>query len=155
METTNWINPSLVWFSIGFVLILMEFGLPSIVALFFGIGAWTVAILCLFFDLPLDIQFIVFITVSIITLIFLRKHFKKLYQGSMDKSKFGPDELEEFIGHKAQVVKEITPDLQGKVEFNGTQWKAESDEEIKVSAIVEIIEKNNLTLKVKSLKKEN
>ena len=72
----------------------------------------------------------------------------------MDKSKFGPDELEEFIGHKAKVIKEIAPNKPGKVEFHGTQWSAESSEKITTGEMIEIIEKNNLTLIVKSLKKE-
>jgi len=156
METwADWLNPPVIWFIVGFVLILLEFGIPGLITLFFGIGAWIVAILCLFIDMSIDIQLIIFIIVSVISLIFLRKHFKKLYRGKMDKSKFGPDELEEFIGHKAKATNEIAPNHPGKVEFHGTQWSAESNEEIKKGEIVEIIEKNNLTFIVKSLKKED
>lgn len=72
----------------------------------------------------------------------------------MDKSKFGPDELEEFIGHKAKTISEITPDRPGKVEFHGTQWNAESKDKISKGELVEIIEKKNLTFIVKSIKKE-
>lgn len=155
METwAEWLNPPIIWFIVGLVLILLEFGIPGLITIFFGIGAWIVAILCLFIDMPINVQLLIFIAISIISLAFLRNQFKKLFEGTMDKSKFGPDELEEFIGHKAEVISEITPDHSGKVEFHGTSWKAESDEKISVSEIVEIIEKRNLTLIVKSLKKE-
>jgi membrane protein implicated in regulation of membrane protease activity len=155
METwADWLNPPVVWFIIGFILILLEFGIPGLITLFFGIGAWIVAILCLFIDVSIDMQLIIFITISIVSLIFLRQHFKKLFERKMDKSKFGDDELEEFIGYKAEVKKEIAPNKSGKVEFHGTLWKAESDEKIGKSEVVEIIEKKNLTLIVKSLKKE-
>ena len=155
METwADWLNPPVIWFIVGFILILLEFGIPGLITLFFGIGAWIVAVLCLFIDLSIDMQLIIFISISIISLIFLRRHFKKLFEGKMDKSKFGPDELEEFIGHKAEVIKEIAPNKPGKVEFHGTLWNAESADDLKKSEIVKIIAKNNLTLKVKSLKKE-
>jgi membrane protein implicated in regulation of membrane protease activity len=72
----------------------------------------------------------------------------------MDKSKFGPDELDEFIGHKAEVIKEVAPNKPGKVEFNGTSWNAESDEKLNIGDIIIIKRKKNLTLIVKSLKKE-
>ena len=155
METwADWLNPPVIWFVVGFVLIVMEFGIPGLITLFFGIGAWIVAIICLFIDISINMQLLIFILVSITSLVFLRKHFKKLYQGKMDKSKFGPDELEEFVGHKAEVIIEISPGKPGKVEFHGTQWKAESKENIGKSEIVQITEKKNLTLIVKSLKKE-
>ncbi len=155
METwTDWLNPPVIWFIVGFVLILLEFGIPGLITLFFGIGAWIVAILCLFIDMSLNMQLLIFITISIISLIFLRKYFKKLFEGKMDKSKFGSDELEEFVGHKAEVIKEISQNKPGKVEFHGTLWNAESKEKLGKGEIVKILEKKNLTLIVKSLKKE-
>lgn len=155
METTiDWLNPSIIWFVIGFILILMEFATPGLVTLFFGIGAWIVAILILFFDFSVDMQLIIFIAISVISLIFLRKHFKKLFQKKLDKNQFGPDGLEEFIGHQAVVIKEITPKTSGKVEFRGTSWKAVSSEHLKKNTPVKIVKKDNITLVVKSMKKE-
>ena len=62
------------------------------------------------------------------------------------------DLQDEFVGHKAVVKEKIIPGLQGKVEFNGTLWKADADIEIKEGNPVEIIQKENITLKVKLLK---
>jgi membrane protein implicated in regulation of membrane protease activity len=151
---TDWLNPPLFWFIVGFILILLEFGIPGVITIFFGIGAWLVAILTLIIDISLNLQLLIFLLVSILSLVLLRRHFKKFFGGSMDKSKFGPDELDEFIGHKAEVIKEIAPDKPGKVEFNGTSWNAESDEKLNIGDIVVIKRKKNLTLLVKSLKKE-
>ncbi len=155
METfIEWLNPPVIWFIIGFILILMEFGIPGLITLFFGIGAWIVAILTLIIDISINVQLIIFIIISIISLVFLRKHFKKLFQGKLDKNQFKPDGFEEFIGHKGVVIKEITPEMPGKVEFRGTSWKAVSEESLKEKVNVEIIKKDNITLIVKSLKKE-
>jgi len=155
METwADWLNPPVIWFIVGLVLILLEFGIPGLITLFFGIGAWIVAILCLFIDMSFNLQLVIFIIISIVSLILLRKHFKSLFEGKMNKSEFGPDELEEFIGHKAEVIKEIALNKPGKVEFHGTLWNAESKEKLGKGEIVKILEKKNLTLIVKSLKKE-
>lgn len=150
----EWLNPPVVWFIVGFILIILEFGIPGLITLFFGIGAWIVAILTLFIDMSINVQLLIFISISIISLIFLRKHFKKLFQDKLGKDKFGLSELDEFIGHKAVVTIDISPESNGKVEFRGTQWKAESDENLHAGTNVEIVQKDNITLFVKSPKKE-
>ena len=147
----DWLTPELLWFLIGFILIILEFGIPGVITVFFGIGAWLVAFLCLFFNVPLNLQILIFIVGSILPLILLRKWFKQLLEG---RSVVGPvdlDELEEFLGKKVIVTEEITPDRRGRVEFRGSTWKAEAYENIAVGTTVEIVDKNNITLIVKSL----
>ena len=61
------------------------------------------------------------------------------------------DELEEYLGKKVVVTEEITPDRRGRVEFRGSTWKAEAYENLAVGKTVEIVDKNNITLIVKSL----
>lgn len=61
------------------------------------------------------------------------------------------ENLEEFIGQRAVVKERIVPNSRGKVEFHGTDWQAEADEEIAEGTAVEIIGKDNITLKVKAL----
>ena len=39
----DWLTPELIWFLIGLVLIILEFGIPGVVTVFFGIGAWLVS----------------------------------------------------------------------------------------------------------------
>ena len=38
------IDPVIVWFVIGLVLALLEFALPGVILIFFGMGAWIAAI---------------------------------------------------------------------------------------------------------------
>lgn len=147
----EWLTPEIAWFLIGLVLIILEFGIPGIITIFFGIGAWLVALLCLVFNLPLNLQIIIFIIGSIVPLILLRKWFRRLLEG---RSSVGPvdlDELEEYLGKRAVVTEEITPERRGRVEFRGSTWKAEAYENLAVGAMVEIVDKNNITLVVKSL----
>jgi len=150
-SSANWLSPALIWFIIGLIFILIEFGIPGLITVFFGIGAWLVALLCLIFNIPLNLQLFIFLIGSIIPLIFLRKWFKTLIEGRSVASPVNIEELEEFLGKKALVVEEITPDKKGKVEFRGSTWNAEAYETIPKGITVEIIDKSNITLVVKSL----
>jgi membrane protein implicated in regulation of membrane protease activity len=148
----DWLSPELIWFVIGFILIMIEFAVPSLLTVFFGIGAWIVALISLIVPVPLTLQLILFIIGSILPLIFLRKRFQSMLAGrSVAASEVNVTELEEFLGQKAVTVEEITPDKKGRVEFRGSTWTAEAYETIPVGTTVEIVDKNNITLIVKSL----
>ena len=147
----DWLSPEIVWFIIGLVLIIMEFGAPGIMALFFGIGAWLVALLCLVFDISLNLQIIIFIFGSITPLVLLRKWFKRILKMTAGDGPDDLDEIKEFKGKRATVTEKITPEKAGRVEFRGSTWSAESNEVLKVGEDVKIIDKNNITLIVKSL----
>ena len=147
----DWLSPELVWFVLGLILIVLEFGIPGLVTVFFGVGAWVVALLCLLLNIPLNLQIILFIIASIIPLVLLRKWFKALLEGRSNVGPVDIEELEEFLGKKAVVVQKITPEIKGRVEFRGSTWKAEAYETIPVGTSVEIVDKNNITLVVKKL----
>lgn len=152
MDTLNqWLKPQLIWFVVGFILLILEFAIPGVITIFFGIGAWIVAFLCLFLDISLNTQLFIFIISSVLLLIFLRKWFKALFLGQSMTSESEIEELEEFLGKKAIVTRKITPNTKGRVEFHGSTWDAEAYETIPEGTSVEIIDKNNITLVVKSL----
>jgi membrane protein implicated in regulation of membrane protease activity len=75
----SWLKPEIIWFVLGLVLILLEFQIPGVVTVFFGIGAWATAILCLFFPIDLASQLFVFLVVSVLSLVFLRKWLKSYF----------------------------------------------------------------------------
>ncbi len=147
----EWLKPELIWFIIGLIFIILEFSIPGLITVFFGIGAWIVAILSLFLDISLNTQLLIFIFSSVLLLASLRKWFKTLFAGTDAPSQFEAEILDAFLGKKAIVTKEITPNTKGKVEFRGTYWDAEAYETIPEGASVEILDKDNITLIVKSL----
>ena len=55
------LNIPLIWFILGLVLLLGEFVMPGLVIFFFGIGAWVVAILTIFFDISINLQLIIYL----------------------------------------------------------------------------------------------
>ena len=148
---SEWLTPQVIWFIVGLILILLEFMIPGVITVFFGVGAWIVSIFCLIIDIPLILQLIIFLTTSILMLILLRNWLKTIIQGSSSHTSLDMDELEEDLGKKAVVTEKIDPNSNGKVEFNGTSWQAEAYEIIEEGTPVEIVDKNNITLIVKPL----
>jgi len=145
----DWQSPEVIWFVVGLILILLEFALPGLITVFFGIGAWIVALICLVVPIPLNTQLFIFIILSILSLMFLRKWFRNLI-AKRTKDSVETDEDDEFFGHEALVVEKIMPKKLGRVEFRGSTWNAESRETIHPGKSVKIVGKKNITLIVKS-----
>ena len=147
----DFLRPEIIWFLVGLGLLILEFILPGLIIAFFGVGAWIVALVCLITDIGINTQLIIFIISSVLSLLCLRKWLKGVFLGHSGSKQNLKENLEEFIGQKAVVKEKIVPNSGGKVEFHGTNWIAEADEEIAEGAMVQIIGKDNITLKVKSL----
>ena len=86
-----------------------------------------------------------------VLLIVLRKWVTGIFKGYIYQKQDAAQNLEDYIGQRAIVRKKIEIGLGGRVEFHGTEWNAYADTEIPEGKVVEIIGKDNLTLKVKSL----
>jgi membrane protein implicated in regulation of membrane protease activity len=140
-----------VWFLVGLLLLVLELSLPGLIVGFFGIGAWVVAIVCLMTDIGINAQLIIFIVASVLSLLLLRKWVKGVFLGHAGAKQDLTHDLEEFVGQRAVVTEKIVPKAGGKVEFHGSHWEAQADQEIAEGAIVEIVGKDNITFKVKAL----
>ena len=148
----DFLKPELIWFLVGLVLLVFEFIMPGLIIGFFGVGAWIVAIICLlsaYVTGSINTQLIIFIIASVLSLLLLRKWLKGIFIGHVKSKQDMTEDLNEFIGERVVVKEKITPKAGGKVELHGTNWEAEADEEIAAGTVVEIIAKDNLTLKVK------
>jgi membrane protein implicated in regulation of membrane protease activity len=142
-------NAAVIWIIIGFVLFLLEFVLPGLILFFFAVGAWIVAILCLFIDLSINQQLIIFLISSVVTILLLRKWLSKI----LWKRKHSTELLEdEFLGKTAKALTDISPGENGKVDFKGTIWQAGSEDTIEKGENVIIIGNESILLLVKSTK---
>jgi len=144
-------NPILLWFLVGLGMFLLELVSPGFFILFFGLGAWIVAIVCYFLAISLNAQLFLFIVASLVSLVLLRRWLQGFLKGFVKAEQDLNQEMDDFVGHKAVVIERIEPRKSGKVEFNGTPWQAESSETIEKEETVKIISKNNLVLQVKKL----
>ncbi len=145
------LKPEVIWCLVGLVLLLLEFALPGLIIFFFGLGAWVVAAVCLFADIGINAQLIIFIVSSVVLLIVLRRWLKGIFTGHIGSKQDMREDLKEYVGERVVVKVKIEPNLPGKVELHGTNWEAEADEEIEEGTVVEIVGKENITLKVKRL----
>jgi membrane protein implicated in regulation of membrane protease activity len=150
MEAASiWMKPELIWFVVGLVLLLTEFATPGFVMFFFGIGAWVVALACFVFDIGLETQLFIFLVASVFSLLLLRRRLSSLFFGKKAGFTNLKDNVDDYKGVKVKVTRGIQPNVKGKIELHGTNWEAESDQAIPEGAVVEIVELNNLTFKVK------
>ncbi len=147
------LQPQIFWFLLGLFLLLAELVLPGFVIIFFGIGAW-VTTLCIWtgWANSFNTQLIIFLASSILSLVLFRRQGKNYFQGRVSGKLDDVGMLDSVKGERAIVVEDIVPkNLAGKVELHGTNWNATAEVDIKKGTPVEILERENLTLKVKPL----
>ncbi len=145
----EYLKPEVVWFLIGLVMLLFEFVLPGLIIFFFGVGAWVVAALCFFLPIDPIWQLAIFLGTSVVCLLVLRKTLKKVFFGRIVNDPSASEFADENVGKEATVDTRIAPHAPGKIELNGTLWKAISEHTIEKDATVTIIAKDNLTFTVK------
>ena len=85
------LSPWLVWFLAGIAVMLAELAVPGFVILFFGLGCWGAAAIAVFAPEAYSAQVVVFIIVSIASLMTLRKVAMRVFVGRSE----GP-ETEDF-----------------------------------------------------------
>lgn len=150
MAVIDWTRPELIWFLIGLVLLLAEFSAPGLVIFFFGLGAWFVAVTCALIPLEVNGQLGLFLLVSVLLLVVLRKRLQQVFGGRRDT--VDPEEEEsQFNGQHGRLTEAVRDGQRGRMEINGTSWQVESEVEIASGTLVEVVGKNSITLKVRSI----
>ena len=135
-----------LWICIGAVMLLLEFAIPGVFICFFGIGAISTGIICLFFPgITLIWQLVIFAIAG--TLYTLAG--KKIFHGGVISEKLNTPDANDIVGSTATACESIAPDKDGKVELHGAFWAAASNEEIAPGTRVVIIERKGLILIVK------
>jgi membrane protein implicated in regulation of membrane protease activity len=142
-------RPELFWFLMGLILFLLELVIPGFFIFFFGLGAWVTALVCLIVEPGTNLQIIIFAVISVLSLIALRRIIQKKF--FYNRGTQSEDVEDEFTGKEAIAKTGFGGDLNGKVEFKGTTWTAESKSEIKEGQRVIIIEKESFKLIVKPI----
>jgi len=131
---TSW----LIWFLLGTGLAFLELYLPGFIVIFFGIGCWVTAASLLIWSFTLTQQILIFITTSVMSLLLMRKWMMRVFHGvSPDKQ---DEDFDDFPGGMhVPVVKTITPEIYGRIQYRGTTWYAAAEEPIEEGEMVEIV----------------
>jgi membrane protein implicated in regulation of membrane protease activity len=150
------LDPVVIWFLLGLVLTLLEFAMPGVILIFFGVGALIVAATTYFGLTASSIsQLLLFATVSILLLLLLRKSLKGRLYGHVKDVQDLSRNLDEFTGKSVVVTEDVVPGtLGGKVEFKGATWSAVSEDHLKAGEAATIIGIDGITLKLTSGKEE-
>ncbi|MDD3716100.1 MAG: NfeD family protein [Candidatus Marinimicrobia bacterium] len=144
------ISSVLIWFLIGLAMMLLEFAIPGLIVIFFGAGAWVLAILTAIFpSMALWVQLMLFTVISVASLLLLRRQLKKHFFSDHEGAE--SEGLDDYIGRKAIVEKAFVKG-EGKVLYRGTSWDAFADEDIPEGTPVRIIDKDSIRLKVEPIK---
>ena len=145
----SWINPSLAWFSFGFILFLIELIMPGFFIFFFGVGAWVISLSLLFIDVDHVTQLSLFTVSSLIFLTLFRSRLAKIINAQTEKASAQVEN--ELVGKRVRVVEPIALDRPGRVSLNGVEWAARSDEDLEVDTIVQVIAHESITLVVRAV----
>lgn len=120
-------SSSLIWFVLGVVFFVAELMTPAMVLLFFGVGAWAAAVLALL-DFRADGQIIAFISVTLITLLALRRRLRTVFGGkslSNNENPADPSPAQHpLAGQRGTVSRGIVPGSPGEVSVGGSFWRA-------------------------------
>lgn len=140
----------LIWLISGIILLIMEVATPGFVICFFGLSAITVSLLAKVIpSFGAAWQWFAFSVLAILYTIFLRRFLTRVFVGKSETTSSNPDD--DTTGKVVRVTADISPNIPGRVELNGTNWTAEADESIHCGEYVRILAQNNLTLRVEKV----
>ncbi len=140
---------SFIWMVSFIVLTLIEIFTINLVTIWFAIGALVSFFVSLCTE-NIGLQILVFIVISLITLLFTKKAVNKIKDKEMV-----PTNLDRVIGQIGIVTENIKPLEPGEVKVDGKKWTAIADEEIDINDEVKILSINGVKLKVEKIKEEN
>lgn len=140
---------SFVWMIIFLLLLFLELSTVNLVSIWLAIGALASFIFS-FWVSDLTWQIVIFIVVSVVSLLLTRKFVKKVRGKEIEKTN-----LDRVIGQIGIVTEEITKLEPGEVKVDGKKWSAISTKKISVGSKVEILSIDGVKLNVREVKEEN
>jgi membrane protein implicated in regulation of membrane protease activity len=145
--------PWLVWFLAGIAIMLAELAIPGFVIIFFGLGCWGAAGVAAFAPDAYSAQVVVFLIVSVASLMTLRKVAMRVFVGRSEGSE--TDDLGNVpVGARITLDQDLEAGRVGRVRFRGAMWDAVSEDRIPAGSDAEItgVDKANRScLKIKSV----
>ena len=143
MEQYLWI----LWLAIFVIAVIVEASGPSLVSIWFALGALVTMIISFIPGVAWWIELIVFIVISMTTILALRPILKKYFR----INKFNSN-VDGLTGKEGFVLEEITFLTPGLVKIGDVKWNAipaKKDEVIPVNSVVQVltVEGNKLIVK--------
>lgn len=138
----------LIWFAITVIALIIEIETVDLVSIWFVIGGFVTMIFSAILPEEYVWQIVIFLVVSLVSIIAFRPLAKKKLNKNMPT-----ENINSIIGLTGVVTEKVSK-IEGRVKVKDTVWSATSDKEILEGTLVEVIEQNNIVLKVKEIEKE-
>lgn len=130
-----------VWLGVIVVSTVIELATFSLTSIWFTFGGIVALLLSLIKGMPWAVQIIVFVAVSSLLLVFLRKlALKFMYKHKAEDDKTN---LNTIIGSKVRMLTKADFENMGTVKVNGIVWSVKpknNDEVLEVDELVEIVQ---------------
>ena len=133
IEEYMWI----VWLSLFVIMVVVEALGPSLVSIWFALGALISLIISFIPGVAWWVQVIVFVAVSAATLFALRPVFKKYFKRNVIRSN-----VDSMVGKRGKLIDDIQPFSSGTCRINDVAWTAISSDEnetIAKESVVEVV----------------
>ena len=148
MDAYMWI----VWLGVFVIALIIESLSPELVSIWFAISSLVSLIISLIPGTAWWIELIVFVVISVTTLLFLRPIIKKFMKRNVVNSN-----VDEMIHKKGKMVKASDELNRREVKINGVIWSAYNQDEktpLKEGELVEVLGINGNKLIVRKIAKE-
>jgi membrane protein implicated in regulation of membrane protease activity len=141
----------MIWVGIGLICLIIEIFTPGFLFMSFGVGAIITGLFSIL-NIGLSVQITIFIVVTFLIFLFMRKISKKILSKTTEETN-----IFALRNRTGIVVKEIIPDSRGYIKVGGEEWSAVSEKNEKIETgckvLISSIEGNKLIVnKVKEEK---
>ena len=148
MEAYMWI----VWLALFVIMLVVEAMGPALVSIWFSFGALIALIVSFIPGIPWWVEVVVFLVISIATLLALRPLARKYFKRNSVKTN-----VDSFVGKRGYVIEDITLLKPGAVKIGDVSWTAipqKEDEKILENEIIEVVAVNGNKLIVKKVEEK-
>ena len=139
----------IIWLSLFVLMIIIEASGPALISIWFAFGALISLIVSVIPGAPWWSELIIFIVISISTLLALRPIFKRYLKRNTVRTN-----IDSFIGKKGYVIEDISFLRPGAIKIGDISWTAipaNEKETIKEDEIVEVVSLNGNKVIVKKV----
>lgn len=148
MEQYMWI----VWLALFVIMLVVEAAGPALVSIWFSFGALIALIISFIPGIEWWIEVIVFVAISIATLLALRPVVRRYIKRNNFRTN-----VDSFVGKRGYVIEDITLLQPGAVKIGDVSWTAvpvNKDEKILENEIIEVVAVNGNKLSVKKVEEK-
>ena len=145
MEQYMWI----IWLALFVVMLVIEGAGPGLVSIWFSFGALIALLVSFIPGVAWWIELIIFVVVSVATLLALRPVVKRFYKRNNIRTN-----VDSFVGKRGYVIEDITFLKPGAIKIGDVSWTAipvDNNEKILENEVIEVVAINGNKLVVKKV----